>query len=75
MDFVVKGTDKTNFKCYCFLTRKNNQRKTKKVFEAQPEGKIIWGRLRKEQNQYIEEIARERGIELNTLEKFTHDRK
>ena len=62
-DLIVEEVEERN------LISVNNKRKSKQVDEAQLEGRRRWGKLRKEreQEQYIREIARKRGMELKTL--------
>ena len=60
---------------YRRLIRTNIQKKTKQIFEAQAEQRRELGRSRNKWRKCIGKIARDWGIELNTLKRMTHDRK
>ena len=53
----------------------NEQHKTKQVFEARTEERRQGGRPKKEWEQYINEVARKRGKEIQAVRRLAQDRK
>ena len=75
MERVVEMVEKRNLKLYGHMVRMDEQHKTKQVFEARTEERRRRGRPKKEWEQYVNEVARKRGKEIQEVRKLAQDRK